>query len=130
ATPGLAFIPLLGPAEAGLDQPSGIGTGLLSQNGDPPYTAKGVSVTAHWRAETPLRPAPIRSPGKPGNCFAVESFVDELAAAAKIDPVAMRLQSLSDPRGVEVIKRVAAVMKWEPRTSPRPQTSDAIARGR
>ena len=31
-----------GPAEAGLDQPTGIGTGLLSQNGDPPYGAKSM----------------------------------------------------------------------------------------
>ena len=130
ATPGLPFIPLLGPAEAGLDQPKGIGTGLLSQNGDPPYAAKAINVTVHWLADTPLRPAPIRSPGKPGNCFAVESFVDELAAAAKQDPVAMRLKGLSDPRGVEVIKRLAAMMKWESRPSPQPAQSGAVVRGR
>jgi CO/xanthine dehydrogenase Mo-binding subunit len=130
ATRGLPNVPLVGPEHAGMDQPRGISTGQIQQNLDPPYAARSISAVAHWLKDTPLRPAPIRSPGKPGNCFAVESFVDELAAAAKIDPVAMRLQSLSDPRGVEVIKRVAAVMKWEPRTSPRPQTSDAIARGR
>ena len=132
ATPGLPFIPLIGPAEAGLDQPNGIGTGLLSQNGDPPYGATSMSVVAHWLADTPLRPAPIRSPGKPGNCFAVESFVDELAAAAKQDPVAMRLKGLTDPRGVEVVKRMAELMKWDTRPSPvaAADRSGAVVRGR
>ncbi len=130
ATRGLPNIPLLGPEHAGMEQPRGIGTGQIQQNLDPPYAARSVNAIAHWLKDTPLRPAPIRSPGKPANCFAVESFVDELAAAAKIDPVAMRLKSLSDPRGVEVIRRAAAMMKWEARTSPRPRTSDAIARGR
>jgi len=130
ATRGLPSIPLLGPDHAGLDQPRGIGTGQIQQNLDPPYAARSVNAVAHWLRDTPLRPAPIRSPGKPANCFAVESFVDELAAAAKIDPVAMRLQSLSDPRGIDVIKRAAAMMKWEARPSPRTQTSDGVARGR
>ena len=130
ATRGLPNIPLLGPDHAGIDQPRGIGTGLLQQNLDPSYAARSVVAVAHWLKDTPLRPASIRSPGKPANCFAVESFVDELAAAAKIDPVAMRLKSLSDPRGIEVIKRVAAMMKWQPRTSPRSRTPDAVARGR
>ncbi len=33
-----------------------------------------MNVVVHWLKDTPLRPAPIRSPGKPANCFAVESF--------------------------------------------------------
>jgi CO/xanthine dehydrogenase Mo-binding subunit len=130
ATPGLPFIPLLGPVAAGLDQPPGIGTGLLSQNGDPPYGAKSKQVIVHWLAATPLRPAPIRSPGKPGNCFAVESFVDELAAAAKQDPIAMRLKTLSDERGIEVVKRLATMMKWDSRPSPVANRSGNVLRGR
>jgi nicotinate dehydrogenase subunit B len=130
ATPGLPFIPLLAPAEAGLDQPTGIGTGQISQNGDPPYASKSMTVVAHWLANTPLRPAPIRSPGKPGNCFAVESFIDELAAAAKQDPIAMRLRGLSDERSIEVVKRLAAMMKWESRPSVAPGQSGPVARGR
>jgi nicotinate dehydrogenase subunit B len=130
ATRGLPNIPLLGPEHAGIDQQRGIGTGQIQQNLDPPYAAKSVNAVAHWLKDTPLRPAPIRSPGKPGNCFAVESFVDELAAAANIDPVAMRLKTLSDPRGLEVINRVADMMKWEQRPPPQPRTSESIARGR
>ena len=84
----------------------GLNTGLISQNGDPPYAADNIQVVAHWLNDAPLRPAPIRSPGKPANCFAVESFVDELAAAAGVDPVDFRLRGLTDPRAIEAIKRV------------------------
>ena len=129
-TKGLLNIPLLGPQAAGLDNIVGLNTGLISQNGDPPYAADHLEVIVHWLKETPLRPAPLRSPGKPANCFAVESFVDELAAAAGIDPIEFRLRGLKNPRGIELIKRVAAMMKWQPRPSPGAGTSAALARGR
>jgi CO/xanthine dehydrogenase Mo-binding subunit len=129
-TRGLPNIPLLAPEAAGLDTVRGLNPGLISQNGDPPYAADYIQVTAHWLKDAPLRPAPIRSPGKPANCFAVESFVDELAAAAGLDPVAFRLNGLKDPRGLDVIKRAAAMMKWQPRPSPGNDTRAAVARGR
>ena len=129
-TKGLPNIPLIGPEAAGLDDVRGLNPGLISQNCDPPYAADNVVVLVHWLKDAPLRPAPLRSPGKPANCFAVESFVDELAAAASMDPVEFRLRSLNDPRGVEVIKRVAALLNWQPRPSPNPDTSGAVAHGR
>ncbi|HTS42693.1 MAG TPA: molybdopterin cofactor-binding domain-containing protein [Xanthobacteraceae bacterium] len=129
-TKGLPYIPLIGPGAAGLDDTAGLNAGLISQNGDPPYDAGHVKVIAHWLKQTPLRPAPLRSPGKPANIFATESFFDELAAAAGVDPVAMRLNGLKDQRGIEVIKRVADMMKWQKRPSPGPNRSAAIARGR
>lgn len=129
-TKGLLNIPLLGPQAAGLDNIVGLNTGLISQNGDPPYEAAHMQVVVHWLKETPLRPAPLRSPGKPANCFAVESFMDELAAAARRDPILFRLYGLKNPRGVELIMRLAAMMKWETRPSPGANTGAAIARGR
>lgn len=129
-TRGLPNIPLLAPEAAGLEHVPGLNTGLISQNGDPPYSAESIQVIAHWLKDAPLRPAPIRSPGKPANCFAVESFVDELAAAAGIDPVEFRLRGLKDPRAIEVIKRTAAMMKWQPQAYQLASTSNAIARGR
>jgi nicotinate dehydrogenase subunit B len=129
-TKGLLNIPLLGPQAAGLDNIVGLNTGLISQNGDPPYAADHVEVIVHWLKETPLRPAPLRSPGKPANCFAVECFTDELAAAAGIDPIEFRLRGLKNPRGIELIKRVATMMKWQTRPSPGTNTSAAAARGR
>ncbi len=129
-TKGLLNIPLLGPQAAGLDNIVGLNPGLISQNGDPPYSADHIQVVVHWLKEAPLRPAPLRSPGKPANCFAVESFADELAAAAGIDPIEFRLRGLKNPRGIELIKRVAAMMKWQTRPSPGADAKAAVARGR
>jgi nicotinate dehydrogenase subunit B len=120
ATANLPNIPLLGPEAAGIAQTPGISTGLISQNGDPPYAVPSQEVLVHWLASSPLRPSNIRAPGKIANTFAVESFTDELAAVAKQDPVAFRLQALSDPRGVEVLKRAATMLGWEARASPGP----------
>jgi CO/xanthine dehydrogenase Mo-binding subunit len=75
-------------------------------------------VVVHWLKSSPLRPSNIRAPGKVANCFAVESFTDVLAAAARRDSVEFRLQGLSDLRGVEVIRRAAALIGWQPRPSP------------
>jgi nicotinate dehydrogenase subunit B len=129
-TRGLPDIPLLAPAAAGLDDVRGLQPGLISQNADPPYAADSVQVLVHWLKDAPLRPAPIRSPGKPANCFAVESFTDELAAAAGLDPVEFRLRGLEDKRGAEVIRRTAALMNWQSRPSPSPNRNAPLARGR
>jgi nicotinate dehydrogenase subunit B len=129
-TRGLPDIPLLGPAAAGLDDVRGLQPGLISQNADPPYAADNVQVLAHWLKDAPLRPAPIRSPGKPANCFAVESFTDELAAAAGLDPIEFRLRGLTDPRGIEAIRRAAALMNWQTRPSPGANKTAPVMRGR
>jgi CO/xanthine dehydrogenase Mo-binding subunit len=130
ATQGLPSIPLLGLEAAGIPQVYGLNAGQVSQNGDPPYAADRIQVIAHWLKDAPLRPAPIRSPGKPANCFAVESFTDELAAAVGLDPVAFRLRGLKDPRAIEVINRTAALMQWQARRSPGGDAGAAVARGR
>ena len=120
ATANLPSMPLLGPVAAGIAQPVGISTGLISQNGNPPYAVANQEVLVRWLKDSPLRPSNIRAPGKVGNGFAVEGFTDELAAAAKRDPVELRLAALSDPRGVEVLKRAAKMIGWQPRPSPGP----------
>ena len=119
ATRGLPNVPLLAPVAAGIAQTPGLSTGLLTQNAETSYDAPA-AVTIHWLKEAPLRPSNIRAPGKVANSLAVEGFVDELAAAAGLDALDMRLRSLSDPRGVEVLKRTAAMMNWQARPSPAP----------
>ncbi|HEX7272966.1 MAG TPA: molybdopterin cofactor-binding domain-containing protein [Casimicrobiaceae bacterium] len=120
ATANLPNMPLLGPAAAGIAQPAGITTGLISQNGSPPYAAANVEVLVHWLKDSPLRPSNIRAPGKVANGFAVESFTDELAAEAKRDGLEFRLAGLTDPRGIEVLKRTAKLIDWQSRPAPGP----------
>jgi CO/xanthine dehydrogenase Mo-binding subunit len=114
---------LLAADEAGITQQHGRGAGQISQNGDPPYAASNVKVVVHWLKETPLRLSNLRAPGKIANVFAVESFTDELAAAAGVDPVEFRLRGLTDARAIDVIKRATEMIGWESRPSPnsRPQ---------
>jgi len=117
ATASLPNIPLLGPEAAGIDQVMGISTGLISQNGNPPYAVSNLDVMVHWLKDAPLRPSNIRAPGKVGNCFAVESFTDELAQLAGKEPLAFRLEQMNDPRGADILQRAAALIGWEPNTS-------------
>ena len=119
ATAGLPNIPLLGPQEAGIPQPLGRSAGLIQQNVDPPYQFPNVQAVVHWLKDTPLRPSNIRAPGKVANTFATESFTDEVAALVGADPLAFRLRYLTNPRGLEVLRRLAARMAWIPRPSPR-----------
>jgi len=131
ATAKLPHVPLLAPGDAGIAQPTGRSVGLVSQNAEPPYRCPNLKVTAHWIDDAPLRPSNIRAPGKVGNCFAVESFVDELAWAAKVDPLEFRMRDLDDPRGVAVLKRCAALIGWRTRADRKTavQKNDPVARG-
>jgi CO/xanthine dehydrogenase Mo-binding subunit len=119
ATANLPGVPLLAPEAAGIAQPQGLSTGLIFQNIDPPYDFPNVHATAHFIADAPLRTSPIRAPGKIANTFAVESFTDEIASLAAVDPVEFRLKHLTKPRLLEVLRTVAARMGWQPRPSPR-----------
>ena len=122
--------PLVSVDAAGIMQPHGQGAGLMSQNGDPPYAASNVRVVVHYLKGTPLRPSNLRAPGKVANVFAVESFTDELAAAAGIDAVEFRLGGLTDPRALDVIKRAAEMIGWEGRPSPNRRTNGNVLTGR
>jgi CO/xanthine dehydrogenase Mo-binding subunit len=131
ATANLPHLPLLSLDAAGLPQTPGRSTGLISQNIDPPYTVGGLNAVVHWLAEAPLRTSAFRAPGKVANTFAVESFTDEIAALARVDPVEFRLRRLSDARGLEVLRRCAAKMGWQSRPSPGPvNRTAAVLRGR
>jgi CO/xanthine dehydrogenase Mo-binding subunit len=90
--------------------------------------------------ETPLRTGNLRDPDGPQVTFASESFIDELAAKAKTDPVAFRLELLSASttddaqfkraRSIACIKAAAEKFGWEPRPSPKPRATGDILSGR
>jgi nicotinate dehydrogenase subunit B len=115
----LAKLPKFGPSEPNLHNP---GLGI-------PYTLANSKLTAHWLVDTPLPAAWIRAPGRMQNTFGNESFLDEIAAAAAIDPLEIRIRHLTDQRGVELLERLRTFAKWEPRGS-RPRDDGVLARGR
>ena len=56
----------------------------------------------------------MRSVGSAASVFALESFIDEMAAAAQKDPVAYRRHLLSDrPRELAVVERAASLAGWD-----------------
>jgi CO/xanthine dehydrogenase Mo-binding subunit len=105
---------------AGIAQPQGQSVAQVQGNVYPAYAVPNLTATVHWLKTTPLRPSNLRAPGKLGNCYAVECFMDELAVAAKRDPLEFRLAHLKDDVGISLLKKVAERMDWKPRASPNP----------
>ena len=70
--------------------------GAGTRNGMPLYDFAAKRISHHLIPETPVRTSSLRGLGATLNVFAIESFVDELAAEAGEDPVAYRLSILAD----------------------------------
>ncbi len=83
------------------------------RNAIPIYDFPNEKVTNHLIPDPPLRASALRGLGSQANVFAIESFMDELALAASVDPVEFRLRHLKDPRGRAVIEKVAAMANWK-----------------
>jgi nicotinate dehydrogenase subunit B len=95
-----------------------------------PYSIPNVKTLSHLLDDTPFRSSWLRAPGRMQNTFANECFMDELAATAGVDPLEFRLKYLSDARGVELMRRLAAIANWQQRPSPRNNTNGDIVTGR
>ena len=107
----------------------------LFQYSDESYRIPNKRKTSHiiaWEQSLPtgLRTAHLRDPDGMATCFASESFIDELAHAARIDPVAFRLRYLSNPKHVAAVKAAAERAGWETRPSPKPGAKSGIVTGR
>ena len=80
---------------------------------DQPYTVADYRVTAIPAAIS----VPVgfwRSVGNSFNGFFHEGFMDEIAVAGKLDPVAMRLKLMADhPAALKVIEKVAEMAGWD-----------------
>jgi nicotinate dehydrogenase subunit B len=61
---------------------------------------------------SPLRTAHMRDPVGPEIHFGSEQFIDELAVASGMDPVAFRLRYLTNPRHAAVVKAAAERAGW------------------
>jgi len=69
-------------------------------------------------AESPLRSGSYRSLGGAVNHFAREAHLDEIAAAAGVDPGELRLRHLSHPRFRRVLETALERFGWQPAKMP------------
>ena len=79
---------------------------------DTPYRT-GKNHCQFVNSEAPLRQGSYRALASTANNFARESFMDELASAAKADPLAFRLAHLENPRLRAVLEQAARQFGWE-----------------
>jgi CO/xanthine dehydrogenase Mo-binding subunit len=112
--------------------------GIALGGGDAsPYVFPNRKVTAAtmpWiMSPNPLRTANLRAPYSQARCLAAEAQMDDMAAAAGIDPIEFRLRHLTgsnNERVAAVLHAVAKQAAWEPRRSGAGLTRSAMARGR
>jgi CO/xanthine dehydrogenase Mo-binding subunit len=97
------------PPSSGIPLARGGGAG---RNAVPGYAFPAYEVVSHRLLEMPLRTSALRSLGAHLNVYAAESFMDELAGSAGVDPVEYRLRQLRDPRGRAVIEAAANRAGW------------------
>jgi nicotinate dehydrogenase subunit B len=100
--------PFAVPAAKPLPLPEGGG----DRNAIPIYRFPNAQVVHHFIPDMPVRISAMRALGAYHNVFSIESFMDELAAAAGADPVEFRLKHLEDPRGRDVIEKAAQAFGW------------------
>jgi CO/xanthine dehydrogenase Mo-binding subunit len=102
------------PVPAAKSPPLSLGGGG-ERNAVPLYDFPNQDVRHHFVTAMPLRVSALRSLGAYGNVFAIESFMDELAAAVRVDPVVLRERHLSDPRATAVIREAIRIAGEAPR---------------
>lgn len=83
-----------------------------ARNGIALYEFPGQRVVTHFVTEMPVRVSSTRGLGAYANVMAIEQFIDELARAAKADPVEYRLRYLKDPRARDVLTACAEKFGW------------------
>ena len=103
-------------------------TAAVSQMGDrtaiPPYDYDAMRVVAHDMPPI-VRASWLRGVSALPNTFAHESYIDELATEAGVDPIDYRLRYLKDQRATDLVKAVAERAGW----SPRPVWKERVAEG-
>jgi nicotinate dehydrogenase subunit B len=101
----------------------------------PAYRFPNLEATAHVLAgfhdvASPLRSTHLRDPEGPATSFAVESFIDELANTAGVDPLELRLKHIDEPRAKNALTVVADKFGWDRRVSPKKNIAGDVVTGR
>jgi len=86
--------------------------GGADRNAVPGYDLPAWRILSHRLLAMPIRTSALRSLGAFTNVFAIESFLDELAAERGEDPLAHRLRLLSEPRARAVLEAAARRANW------------------
>lgn len=89
----------------------------------PPYHYEHLRVAINDMAPI-LRASWLRGVSALPNSFAHESYIDELAAEAGVDPVEFRLRYLKDDRAAELLRATAERAGWLQHTQPQQQAPD------
>jgi nicotinate dehydrogenase subunit B len=92
--------------------------GGADRNSVPLYNFPAWQIESHRLLTMPIRTSALRTLGAQGNVFAIESFLDELAAERGEDPVSFRLRQLRDKRAQDVIRAAAKRAGWKPNKGP------------
>jgi nicotinate dehydrogenase subunit B len=100
--------PLPVPPPQPIPMPEGDG----DRNSIPLYAIPNAKVVYHFLPQMPVRVSALRTLGAQLNVFSIESFIDELALAAKRDPIRMRLDHLQDDRARATITAAADRFGW------------------
>jgi len=96
----------------------------------PPYDYDHMRVVAHDMPPI-VRASWFRGVSALPNTFAHESYIDELADEAGVDPIEYRLRYLKDARAVDLVKAVAERAGWKPRPVWQEKEAEGdIVRGR
>ena len=87
-------------------------SGAADRNAVPLYDFPRQNILLHYLTDMPLRTSALRTLGAYANVFALESFMDETAHAAGVDPVEFRLRHMKNPRARAVIQLAAQKANW------------------
>ena len=90
----------------------------------PPYDYDNLRVVAHDMPPI-VRASWLRGVSALPNTFAHESYIDELATEAGVDPIEYRLRYLKDKRAIDLVHAIAERAGW----TPRPVREEKIAEG-
>jgi nicotinate dehydrogenase subunit B len=95
----------------------------------PSYEFPNTRMLGHYVEEL-FRSIYLRAPGRIQGNFAIESFLDEIAADQRADPVEFRRHYLKDAMALHVLNAAVQKAGWQPRPSPGPDARQSVVRGR
>lgn len=126
STTFLAALQKQSPGKKRQPQPAMAPHAGIHRNADPYYDLAHKRITKNLVADTHIRTSSTRGLGAFANVFAIESFMDELADSAGIDPVLFRRSHLSDRRAIRVIESASDALNAR---TPVPERPWLVGRG-